>query len=326
MRPTLIISLDKELIWGSFDHTPPEVFAARNPDPRRIVVDLLRLLDEREVPATWAVVGHLFLGSCERGPHGPHPELVRPRYRWYSGDWLQADPCTNRAQDPLWYGDDIVESILGARTPQEIGCHSFSHLVFGDPGCSVEAADSDLAACVEVARARGIALRSFVFPRNAEGHHDRLRKHGFIAFRGQDPTWFRSLPGPTQRAGHFLDEMTGAPPPVATPREVLPGLWDLPGSMIFMPRHGVRRFIPLAARVRKARAGLARARREGKIFHLWFHPFNLASDPQGLFPALAAILDEAVGLRDRGELDIRTMGDIASGLNGERARASATGS
>jgi peptidoglycan/xylan/chitin deacetylase (PgdA/CDA1 family) len=325
VRPTLVISLDKELIWGSFDHTSPEVFAARNPDPRGIVARLLRLLDEREVPATWAVVGHLFLSSCDRGPEGPHPELVRPTHRWYRGDWLQADPCTNRAKDPLWYGDDIVEAILGARTPQEIGCHSFSHMVFGDPGCSAEAADSDLAACVDVARARGITLRSFVFPRNAEGHHDLLRRHGFIAFRGEDPTWFRSLPGFGRRAGHFLDEMTGVPPPVASPREALPGLWDLPGSMIFMPRGGVRRVIPLAARVRKARAGLARAQREGKIFHLWFHPFNLASDPRGLFQALTAIVDEAVTLRDRGELDIRTMGDIACELNEQRAGAGATG-
>src|SRR5262249_32941528 len=162
-----------------------ERFARDVPDPRGTVRDLLALLVERELSATWAMVGHLFLGACQRGPDGrAHPELVRPRYRWYPRDWLSCDPCSDRARAPLFYGDAILGLLVGARTPQEIGCHSFSHLVYGDPGCSREAAASDLAACVQAARARGIVLRSFVFPRNLEGHHALLREHGFIAYRG----------------------------------------------------------------------------------------------------------------------------------------------
>ena len=318
MRPTFVLSLDEELIWGSFDHTPAPRFDLENPDIRGAVRALLELLDEYEIPATWAVVGHLFLGSCTRGADGrAHPELERPSYSWHRGDWLGDDPCTDRARDPLWYGDDMIDAIAARRTAHEIGCHSFSHLVYGDPGCSAAAAASDLRACVERARLRGLTLRSFVFPRNLEGHHTLLREFGFVSFRGEDPAWFRALPGAGRRVGHLIDQVAALVPPVSQPYQHLPGLWNLPGSMVLLHRNGVRRAIPLAVRARKIRAGLARAIRERGLFHLWFHSQNLCRDRDGLLAVLRSAFAEAVQLRDRGLLDIRTMSDLTDSLRAE---------
>ncbi len=321
MRPTLVISLDQEFIWGSFDHTPPDVFARAHPDPRGTVRALVDLFEELHIPVTWAIVGHLFLGSCERGPDGrAHPEIVRPRYAWYGGDWLGADPCTDRARDPLFYGDDVLDMVQGARAGHEIACHSFSHLVYGDPGCSEAAATADLEAWVDVAKRRAITLRSFVFPRNREGHHALLRRHGFVAFRGEEPAWWHELPGAAKRAGHLFDQVAARPPPVVEPSELLPGLWNLPGSLLLLHRRGVRRLIPFAARRRRISLGLARAVRQRRLFHLWFHPHNLSFDRAGLFAVLREGLTEAAALRDRGLLDIRTMGDVAAELAGAAAR------
>src|SRR5450756_223337 len=114
-----------------------------------------------------SVLGHLFLSECRRDSSGiAHPELVRPRQSWRHGDWYAADPCTDRSRDPLWYGDDILDALQSARTPQEIGCHSFSHILYGDPALTREAVDADLQACVTLAERRAITLRSFVLPRN----------------------------------------------------------------------------------------------------------------------------------------------------------------
>ncbi|MBX3192220.1 MAG: hypothetical protein KF819_34845 [Labilithrix sp.] len=320
MRPTFIVSIDEELIWGSFDHTPALRFERENPDLRGVFRELVSLFDELRVPATWALVGHLFLASCARGEDGrAHGDLARPRYRWFERDWFGADPCTDRDRDPLWYGDDLVDAVLSARAGHEVGCHSFSHLVYGDAGCSARAAADDLRACVESARTRGITLRSFVFPRNSEGHHALLRDNGFLCYRGEDPTWFRPLPGTLKRSGHLIDQATALSPPVSEPNEQLAGLWNLPGSMLLLHRRGVRRFIPIAARIRKARLGLERAVREGKLFHLWFHPFNFAVDRAAMMSVLRAVLTHAVELRERGRLDIRTMGDLAAELAGGRA-------
>jgi len=315
MRPTFVLSLDKELVWGSRDHTSSRDFERKYPDLRGVVRELLTILDEYDISATWAVVGHLFSSSCARGANGlAHPEIERPAYAWHPRDWFDGDPCTDRARDPLWYGDDILEWIRGAKTPHDIGSHSFSHLIFGDPGCSEAAARSDLLACLEAAKAKGLSLKSFVFPRNREGHHRVLRDCGIIAYRGVDPAWFRDLPGRLKKAAHFADQALALTPPVSLPAETLPGLWNIPGSMMLMHRGGIRRAISVGKRIAKGKKGLRRAVAEGKIFHLWFHPFNLAHDRDAMFEALRGILAEAARLRDQGVLDVRTMTGIAEEL------------
>jgi peptidoglycan/xylan/chitin deacetylase (PgdA/CDA1 family) len=320
MTGTFVFSLDTELVWGSFDHTTPERFDRRYPDGRGAIADVLRLLDRYEISATWAVVGHLFLGACERGEGGrAHPDLRRPSHAWHTGDWLDGDPCTDRARDPLWYGDDIIGMIRGARVPQEIGSHSFSHVIFGDDGCTTDVATSELGECVRVARDNGIELRSFVFPRNSEGHHEALQAHGIRAFRGAEPFWYRHLPRLLRRAAHLADDAIAIAPPVSSASELLPGLWNIPGSMLLLSRVGIRRFVPMRARTRKARKGLDRAVREQKIFHLWCHPCNLTVDRPAMLRALEDILREAARLRTAGQLDISTMGDLADDLaSGQR--------
>jgi hypothetical protein len=234
---------------------------------------------------------------------------------WHPEDWFGADPCTDRSRDPLWYGDDLVDMLLGADVGQEVGSHSFAHIPYGDPGCTAEVVEADLTVCAKLAAQRGLTLRSFVFPRNIEGHHGALAEHGFTAYRGVDPTWFDTLPGQASRAARLLDQTLPVPPPVSTPTETLPGLWNIPGSMLLIGRRGARRLVPPAAPVAKAKAGIARAIREGKVFHLWLHPFNLAADRERSLAMFRAILDEAARRRDRGELDVRTMGDLAGALS-----------
>lgn len=313
MTGTFALTLDTELIWGSFDSTTPTEFARLYPDIRGTIEGILRLLDRYEVAATWAVVGHLFLRECSRDQSGlAHPQLIRPRQSWRPDDWYAADPCTDRGRDPLWYGDDILDSLQGARVPHEIGCHSFGHVLYGDPELTREAVDADLQACLELARERGITLRSFVFPRNSEGHHEALKAHGFNAFRGADPVWHARLAGPLGRSAHLVDQAVGLPPPVSRPYEKLPGLWNVPGSTLLIHRTGVRRVIPMASRIRKARAGLRRAAATGGVFHLWTHPFNLANDPTFMLATLEAILREVALNRARGSITIETMAEIAT--------------
>ena len=296
---------------------PPADFAARYPDERGVIREILALLQRHDVAATWAVVGHLFLAACERGANGrAHPEMPRPSYAWFQDDWYRDDPCADRATQPLWYGDDVVDAIVAAPTGHEVGCHGFSHAVFGDPGFDAAIAAAEIDECRRLAAARQIELRSFVFPRNREGHHDVLAGSGFVAVRGADPSWTRRLPGRLGRLAGLLDQALSIAPPVSVPRQVRPGLWDIPGSMILMERTGLRRLIPVSARIRKARRGLHRAVREGAVFHLWFHPFNLAPDRTAMLGALDAILADVASLRAAGQIDVRTMGQLADELGG----------
>lgn len=317
MTGTFALTFDTELIWGSFDHLAPDVFARRYPEVRGVIREVVHLLDAFEVSATWAVVGHLYLSSCERDHSGvAHPELrARPRQGWRPGDWYAADPCSDRSRDPLWYGDDILDVLQAAHTPQEIGCHSFGHALYGDPEMTREAVDADLDACLALAAARGLELRSFVFPRNREGHHDALRAHGFRAYRGVEPTWRAETRGAPGRLARLADHALALSPPVRQPVERLPGLWNIPASALLLSTEGARRIVTPASRVRKARAGLRRARDTGGTFHLWTHPFNLASDRRIMLATLEAILREAVVARERGDVVIEPMAAIAERMS-----------
>lgn len=315
-RPRFMLTLDTELIWGSFHHMSAARFEAEFPDIRGTITRLLRLLETYEVSATWAVVGHMFLEGCQRSPSGvAHPDLVHPRQSWWQRDWFALDPCTDIARDPLWYGPDVLDLLQGSNVPQEIACHSFSHALFGDPQMTREAADADLAACVSLAAGRGVRLRSFVFPQNSEGHHEALKAAGFVAYRGIDPHPFASYPRPLFRAAHLASHALGSMPPISLPQETLPGLWNLPGSTLFMHRTGARRLISRRSRIRRSTKALRRVQADGGIFHLWTHPFNLANDPPYLLGVLEDILRSACAARDAGRLDIETMGGLADRIS-----------
>lgn len=314
--PTFALTFDTELIWGSFDHLTAAEFERRYPDVRGVIAAILALLESYQVPATWAVVGHLYLNACGRSTTGDaHAELPHPRQSWRDEDWYARDPCTDRGRDPLWYGDDIVESLLNAAGGQEIGCHSFAHALYGDSAMTAAAARADVERCLDLAHARGVSLRAFVFPRNVEGHHAVLRDAGFTAYRGADPTWHAGLGGVVGRSARYLDHFAALPPPVTEPSETLPGLWNVPGSMLLLHRSGARRYVSLEARIRKAQRGLEAARERQRVFHLWTHPFNLASDPRGLLRVLERIVHDAAVMREQGQLAIETMSAIADGMS-----------
>jgi hypothetical protein len=56
---------------------------------------------------------------------------------------------------------------------------------------------------------------------------------------------------------------------------------------------------------------LNEAARRRRIFHLWFHPTNLAEQTEAMFGGLRRILCRAAALRQRGHLQVLTMSEIA---------------
>jgi hypothetical protein len=208
----------------------------------------------------------------------------------------------------------LVEKILACPVSQEIGCHSFSHPIFAEPGCSRQTAETELAECLRLAREFGVEMRSFAFPRNRVGHLDVLREQGFSCYRGPEPTWYESDRGPKalRRFGHLVDVLTARRPPVVLPEEGLPGLWNLPGSMIYFPMHGLRRHVPLSVRVARARKGLDAAAESRLVFHLWFHPTNLADEIDKMFSGLRQIFEHASWLRQQERLSILPMAALTA--------------
>src|SRR5215831_19489806 len=184
-RAVFTISLDFELIWGSVHHLGPRSFEEACHIERKFVIDrLIDLFLRYEVPATWCIVGHLFLHNCKQLQGQKHPDIVAP-----SAYWFRDDPCGDEYTNLNYYAPSLIDRIAACPVLQEIGCHSFSHVLFDQ--CSSETVRSELARCLALAREMGIELRSFAFPRNQVGHLEVLREFGFTHYRG---------PGKNERA------------------------------------------------------------------------------------------------------------------------------
>ena len=309
-RGVFTISIDFELIWGTLDLFGWQRFSRACLVEREIVIDrLLDLFAEYEIAATWCVLGHLMLDHCAPKSAQKHPEIERPRHSWHEQDWFVNDPAGTEQTDPLFYARSLIEKIRSCPTTQEIGCHSFSHVIFGDPGCSHKTAESEISASVRAARQIGIEMRSFAFPRNEVGHLDVLKKFGFACYRGPETNWYahRLWPAAIKRLCHLWDVIAAKTPDLVLPEHNEFGIWNLPGSMIFFPAHGLRRYIPISRRVKRAIKGLNAAVKQRKIFHLWFHPTNFADETEAMFSGLRRVLEHASSLRSRGEIAIRPM-------------------
>jgi peptidoglycan/xylan/chitin deacetylase (PgdA/CDA1 family) len=252
-----------------------------------IVRALVAMFDRHAVAATWAIVGRLL----DRDDTATH-----------------ATPYGER----IWYAPELVELVRAARTPQDIGSHSYSHCDFGQ--ISREVMRQELAEARRVHDQHGLPFTSFVFPRNQVAHIDLLRDAGVKVFRSVDRGWHiavrERLGTGAGRLANLADKVLPIPPAVVQPIDH-GDVVELPSSMLLMGRNGLRRAVLPAAVVAKAKLGLAAAKRTGGVFHLWFHPSNFYYDTERQLETLGDIVRAAAELRDRGEIDVRPMSSFA---------------
>ena len=311
-RGALVVSLDLELLWGYHDVGITEAVRRQCDGARRAVRRLLNLFERYQVSATWAIVGHLYLDDAERDAQGrAHPRHPRPVYPWVPGDWFDALPSGNASSCPEWYGRDLVDMIRQARQPQEIGCHTFSHVIFGHPGCGPAVAKAELERCVDLARAAGIDLKTMVFPRNKVGHLPALREAGMEVFRGRDVEPFPWVPARLRDGANVLARILSVPPAPVLPHRTPEGLINLPGSMFYMAATDWQRFVPMTVRTVVVKRGLREAARRKAIFHLRLHPEGLVFGADRLFAGLEDIFEEARRLQQDGVLQILPVHEAA---------------
>jgi hypothetical protein len=302
----IVLSIDTEHMWGYLDQLTENAFRQRFPGALQTQDMLLARLVAGGISATWFVVGGMALRECAGARDS--------RISALPAHWTQCIPEGRESSAGLWYRPSFIRRLLDARPLQEIGLHGgLSHLVWTDPEVSRHIASHELVEGMRALEDLGVRPRTFSFARTQEAHLNLLAANGLRGYRGRVPSlgWRlgRSLPGALLRA---FDEFAVTAPPVVSPREKLPGLWNVPASMFFYPIRPLRtNVVPLGSRVARFRKGIEAATRSRAIFHFAFHPENLAESPHG-FAILDDMLDCLLRACSREGLEILTMSDVIS--------------
>ena len=291
---TVVLSIDAELAWGFHDLSqPPIKRIAASRDGWTLTKSLL---ETHNIPATWAIVGHLYLEACD-GLHSTHPA---------GSQWFARDPGTDEARDPLWYGRSLIDSLRESPVAHELACHTFSHLPIGDPGVPESAIRADLTASQRAARTCGVEPQSFIYPRNIVGRQEILAEFGYTAYR---PRWPRVIDDtPLRLPLKIIETVAGRPVPIVYPWIDESGLVAIPPSMDIFGMN--LPFVDIGDRIyTRVQQTLERLIHTEGIMHLWFHPNGLVEKPQQ--SQLRGLLELIEEYRSQTAISIETMGTIA---------------
>lgn len=297
---SVVVSLDAELGWGF--HDLPDPPGNRVESGRRGWSVMLELLDEFDVPATWAVVGHLMLESCD-GVHEEHPAPP---------GWFDRERGAWADREDLRFGPDLVEGVLEADADHELASHTFSHVLFGDPKTDRELAAAELDRATDIAADWGQPIDSFVYPRNDVGHRDVLAEYDVSAYRGLSPT--------RDGVRGVFDSTVRDQSLVTVPRTDEYGLVNVPASLFLFGFEGPARTVAESVwtdpMLELARRGIDEAVRSDGVFHMWLHPNNLTSERDDR--RMRSILSYLERRRSETELSVETMGDVARRIQRSR--------
>lgn len=328
MSGALVVSLDFELLWGVLDKPWREAYAPAVRGGRAAVPRLLERFDEFGVRATWAAVGLILCEGRDEASERLKPLGDRPGPEAESLlSYVLRRTGNGERDDPLHYAPGLARLVASA-PGQELGTHTFSHYHALEAGADADGFAADLAAAAALARDRAYAFDSLVLPRN-QARADFLpiaAAAGLRCYRGNPPGILNAprpeaAQGAALRAARLAEAYWPFPArrPAATrePRTAVPALpVDVSASRFLRPGLGLPRRAE-ALRLCKIKAEMAAAARQGRLYHLWWHPHNMGLRTEEFFEGLHSILTSFALLKDAYGFRSLTMAEAADDLSGK---------
>jgi peptidoglycan/xylan/chitin deacetylase (PgdA/CDA1 family) len=319
------ISLDLELYWGVRDSRRFEDYEANLHGERDAIQGILDLFGAHDVHATWATIGFLFFKNIDELRQ--HLPGVLPNYqRELLSSYRYMEQRTWGNDDVYHFAPDTIE-LIRSRPGQEIGTHTFSHYYCLEEGQSIESFRADLQAAVDIARAKGIAINSLVFPRNQgnPAYLTVLDELGIACYRGNENASFykpRNKQGQSAmvRALRLMDAYinlsgynTYSLEECARNRP-----FNISASRFLRPYS--RSLASLESlRLHRIKRAMRDAATSNRLFHLWWHPHNFGAELKQNLSFLQDILAYYKQLNQRYGMQPRNMGEVAALLENMHA-------
>jgi len=306
MTGVVTLSIELELGWGMHDKPEYGHLSENRVKESDILNRLLDLGDSKELPITFAIVGHLFHDSCQGHHPSPHPD-----------SWWAEDPGTDRSLNPYYYSPDLVEEIRERVVKHEIGTHTYSHLLAEE--ASGEQLTYELSKVENIYSDFGIpSPSSIVMPRHQVPDYSILSDFGIDTIRcpmevdsssRSDPFskfWSmitREHPVSNLQRSDGILETTVTPYPSLTSGMLPSGQSKPHPAFSLIPRRTRRNF-----HKQYLIDAIDRAADEGAHVHLWTHIFNMANEDQ--WSPIKAGLSHLATQRDKGNVKVNRMKDL----------------
>lgn len=321
---TVCLTYDFELAWGCRASSVDRSYGQEYEQTWDTVPKILSILARYEIPGTWATVGAMMLrDDFDFDAMRAH----EPTYPWFDGQWYDIPPYSDQEQSRRYYAPQLVEQVLSCRAPQELGCHTFSHIYAGQAQTSAKLMDLELQACREIAAEWGVELRSIVFPRNEIAHLDIVAQNGFKTYRGRNNEWywftesvlsnrksargFHKLLVYTHCLARLLDEWLMLPPNALPAKRTPEHLVEIAHGAFLPGYQGVSKYVTAKQRSGRMLRGAKKAAQTGNVFCLYFHPHNFNQRQKDCLQAFESTCRGLAELRSAGRIEIKTMAQIA---------------
>lgn len=300
-----VFSLDTELAWGSLWDQPHSERTSRDGATERETIQrLLNMMDEFGVVATWAITGHLFYEKCEECRVCPVLDL-KGKDSSFGQIW--------KNRDPMWYGADVVETLLSRGAGHEIAFHGYTHRLFDR--LNRDEARFEIQEWLKLAKRKNIVPQTVIFPQGKIGYLDLFQEAGFICYRGKDvrhPALSFPLLGKVlNRINLVLSMLT---PQVYEVKANLQGLVNVPSSQwLFRTDRKIETSLDSLNlhnfRFQATAKGIEKAAEEKKVIHLWAHPHEFRTEKD--FEKLRYVFSCFAARAKEGRLQSITMADLA---------------
>lgn len=311
-----VVSLDFELLWGVRDHCDREIYGRNILGGREAIPRILELFAIHGVSATWAIVGFLFCESRDELISLLPSVDLRPAYfnMNLSNYSYLSEVGKNEKSDPYYFAPSIIKQIAQGQG-QEIATHTLSHYYCLEDGQTLAAFEADLRTAVELAASRQVTIRSIAFPRNqySPAHLEICRRCGISAYRGNPSSWaYYPVKGaketPLRRALRLTDAYTG----FLGDHSYLPdrnSFHNVPASRFLRPRTGwLAPFHSL--HLQTLMDEMTSTAKEGRGYHLWWHPHNFGSHTAENLAALRLLLNHFRRLNQEYGMLSRSMSSV----------------
>ncbi len=316
-----VISLDFELYWGMTDKVTLKEYGENILGVRKVIPRMLALFQKYDIAATWGIVGMLTFESKEellKALPAKQPQYENPSLSNYT----HLSERSVEEHDQYYFGASLVREIQ-TYPRQEIASHTFSHYYCREAGQNAETFRADCEAQQNALARLGVTATSLILPRNQwrEEYLPTCREFGITAFRGNQrgfayaPRNEKSQTSPFIRALRLLDHylpLFGAHTHTSEEMQKTRP-YNIPASIFFRPYTARLRFLePL--RLWRIKSAMTVAAKEGKLFHLWWHPHNFGKNIEQNLQNLEEVLKHYTLLQKRYGMESRSMQEVAGSL------------